>query len=123
MPKVSTLGNGYSPINKKYEKHGWWEKEWDRTFKKLLKDPAIIGPDIGMSFNNVAKQMIYKIIRQSIYQITQRHNLIVIAKDHSVRNNRSDIEKIKRLAKTFLHTETEAGKYRKLLEMVIKEGK
>lgn len=98
----------------------WWEKDWDSTFKKMLKEPAIFFGSNPLTFNDIAKQKIHEIVRKEIRMMCDRHNLIVLAVDRAGRKNKEGIQKVRSLIEVFRRTETDAAKHRKELEKILK---
>ena len=92
-------------------KKAWWEKDWDATFKKMLKEPAIFFGIKLLTFNDIAKQKISEIVRKEIRMMCERHNLIAISMDRGGRKNKEGIQKVKNLIEVFRRTEIDVVKY------------
>lgn len=106
-------------MSKKIRVKAWWEKDWDGTFKKILKEPAIFFGNNPLTFNEIAKQKIHEIVNKEIRMMCDKHNLIALAVDRAGRKNKEGIKKVRSLIGIFRRTEMNAVKYRKELEKIL----
>lgn len=74
-----------------------WHKEWDRTFKDLLKDCCVEGMGrIHLTFNDYAKQFIQGLLDEQRRDLYKRHNLLALSFE-KISHLKCDKKRIKNL--------------------------